>query len=159
MRLDVLREHPFDTRLGRKGHGEVRGEEVAVIRGLLADGRYGLWVPTSVVQHVIPRDRQSTRFIRRYYAGQGEQDAMQQTEPLPGRHLFGVPLWLWRQALQAEVQAVRTHLRGDALARVDATVTVGRYRGGIRARLRGLGAAPPAAPPVPPSTTPADRSG
>jgi glycosyltransferase involved in cell wall biosynthesis len=102
-RTEVLREYRFDPTLGRGPDSYLSGEETLVIREMLAAGHTGWWVPDAAVQHFIPRDRQSVRYLRRIFIGQGELECRGVTyEPAP--ELFGHPRWLLRRALAAEAR-------------------------------------------------------
>jgi glycosyltransferase involved in cell wall biosynthesis len=71
VRGDVQRAFPFNPNLGRRGQAVVGEDELDLLRRLLAAGQRGLWVPASSVQHVIPPERASTRYVFDYFVGQG----------------------------------------------------------------------------------------
>ncbi|HMP79206.1 MAG TPA: glycosyltransferase [Pirellulaceae bacterium] len=71
VRGDVQRKFLFDTQRGRAGHRIVGGDEIELMRRLLAAGYRGRWLPTSWVWHVIPPERATERYIFRYFEGQG----------------------------------------------------------------------------------------
>jgi len=98
----VQRAHLYDTTLGPVGDSGRRGEETMLVRQLLADGYEGRWVPNARVEHSIPEDRQTTAYLRKYFASQGRVFL---TRDMPDDipRLFGVPRWLWRQRIEAEV--------------------------------------------------------
>ncbi len=101
VRADHQRAHPYDTRLGPRPGDEVRGEETALMRRLLAGGHVGRWVPGARALHFVPAPRQSLEYVRRWFHGAGQGHALQSGPA--GLTAFGRPLWLWRQAIQAEV--------------------------------------------------------
>ena len=93
----------YDVSLGLRPNSSLRGEETTVIREMLAAGAEGRWVPEARVRHYIPKERQSTRFLRSFFSGLGEQGVIQMPEdgaPL----IFGRPRWLWRRVLTAELK-------------------------------------------------------
>lgn len=105
LRRAEQRRHRYDPRIGRNRDALIGGEEVAVLAAVLREGGEGWWLPDASVDHWIPRARQTTRYLERYYRGQGRVLALRRS---PGRadgkpELLGRPLWLWRQALEAEV--------------------------------------------------------
>ncbi|HEX8281931.1 MAG TPA: glycosyltransferase [Pyrinomonadaceae bacterium] len=101
----------YDPALGRKGDGGALGEETAVIRAILEAGGTGWWVPDASVEHWIPKERQTIRYLRRYYALQGRTFHKWDGD---GRRLFGGrPLWLWRSILRAELAYTLGRLSGD----------------------------------------------
>jgi glycosyltransferase involved in cell wall biosynthesis len=65
------RKHPYDPDLGVAPGRRRGGEEVAVIRQILAEGGRGSWVWNATVRHVIPTERQSERYIRTFYRALG----------------------------------------------------------------------------------------
>ena len=102
VRSDVQRRYPFDPALGRRGAALSAGEEWAVLEAMLADGESGQWVPGARLQHVISAERQSLRYLRRYYVQNGMSLAL--TRDASGeRMLFGRPRWAWREALLQEI--------------------------------------------------------
>lgn len=92
---------PFDTRIGPHPGTLIRGEEMVLVRELLAEGERGLWIPTARVRHFIPKDRQTIRYLRRYFFGTGQ--LLDYLEEPVGARFLGRPLWVWREALQSEV--------------------------------------------------------
>jgi glycosyltransferase involved in cell wall biosynthesis len=102
VRTDEQRRHPFDPELGRRGSALFAGEEWAVLAGMLARGATGRWVPGARVHHVIPPERQSVRYLRRYYLGNGMSLARTRGAANE-RLLFGRPRWAWREAVLQEL--------------------------------------------------------
>lgn len=100
VRSPEQRSYRFNARLGRQpGAALLGGDELEMLRTLLASGGHGWWVPGARVKHVISRERQTLEYFRAYFTGQGLTDAL--TNPcVSGRTLFGIPLWPWRNAVQ-----------------------------------------------------------
>jgi glucosyl-dolichyl phosphate glucuronosyltransferase len=114
VRTDEQRRHPFDPELGRRGTALSAGEEWAVLEAMIAGGASGRWVPDARVQHVISAERQSVRYLRRYYMENGMSLAL--TRNAPGeRTLFGRPRWAWREAVLQELayRARRAYASAD----------------------------------------------
>lgn len=102
VRTKDQRRHRFDPELGRRGDVLAAGEEWAVLLELLAEGASGRWVPGARVKHVIPAERQSVRYLRRYYTGNGM--SLGRTRRVAGeRMLLGRPRWAWREAVLQEL--------------------------------------------------------
>ncbi|WP_164103338.1 glycosyltransferase [Candidatus Laterigemmans baculatus] len=101
VRTKVQRCYPYDPEVGLRPGSTMRGDEVSVLRRLLAAGHRGCWVPTAQVRHYIPRERLSRRYLAGFYRGQGEF-AARQTPLGGGSRFFGRPRWLWRKALLCE---------------------------------------------------------
>jgi len=68
VRAREQREILYDPTLGRRRRVGALGEEVAVIEAILAFGGKGWWVPDASVEHWIPKERQTLRYLRDYYA-------------------------------------------------------------------------------------------
>ena len=81
----------------------MRGEEVTLLAKMLAEGHEGWWGPGVKVRHYIPKSRQTRRYLRGYFFGQGEHDAML-THDNGEPKLFGRPRWVWRQAIEADIK-------------------------------------------------------
>jgi glycosyltransferase involved in cell wall biosynthesis len=114
VRTDAQRRYPFDPALGRRDNALSAGEEWAVLEAILAGGGTGRWVPDARVQHVIPAERQSVSYLRRYYVENGM--SLARTRSTFGERLwFGRPRWAWREALLQELayRARRAYASAD----------------------------------------------
>ncbi|MBK8017588.1 MAG: glycosyltransferase family 2 protein [Betaproteobacteria bacterium] len=99
VRTDVQRMHRYDPALGRNGRRVVLGEEVDVVRRILAAGHEGWWVPEAGVRHWIPAERLSKRYVAEYFRGLGRTCSL--TEPCEdAARWFGVPRWWYRELLE-----------------------------------------------------------
>lgn len=96
VRTAEQRAFRYDPALGLCGDGQRRGDEIDVVERLLCTGATGYWVPAARVEHCIPRERQTIRYVTQYFAGWGETGAVQSGCPA-GPFLFGAPRWLWRR--------------------------------------------------------------
>ena len=97
-----LRE-PYDTRLGPRPNSGIRGEEMIMARRLLAAGSTGRWVPQARVRHFIPPNRQTLAYLREYFFGSGEALGLLGRNDAGERRALGRPLWLWKEAVSAEL--------------------------------------------------------
>lgn len=111
IRTREQRLFPFDPALGRKRAEGALGEETAVIRAILAAGGTGWWVPDASVEHWIPKERQTIKYLRGYYALQGK--TFHSWDGDDGPTFRGRPLWLWRRILRTELAYTRARLSGD----------------------------------------------
>jgi glycosyltransferase involved in cell wall biosynthesis len=103
--------HRYDPRLGRVRDEVLGGEEVAVLRAILRGGGEGWWLPGAAVDHWIPKRRQTPRYLRRYYRAQGRVLALHWPAAAERKlAVFGRPLWLWRQAIEAELTYRRSRM-------------------------------------------------
>jgi glycosyltransferase involved in cell wall biosynthesis len=104
IRRDAQERHAYDPDLGR-GPDSMKGdEETTVLRALLAEGAEGWWVPEARVRHFIPAERQTVRYLRGYYEGQGEVAAASGPIPVGRLTWRGRPAWLWKEAAVSELR-------------------------------------------------------
>jgi hypothetical protein len=111
------------------------GEEMTLIRELLAEGHEGWWVPGARVLHWIPSDRQSVRYVRSYYVAAGRMLGML-GEGNIGRSLLGRPLWLWRQYAVAQASYWAFRMIGSSSRWVPGLRDASAYRGFLAAFTR-----------------------
>lgn len=71
VRGDEQRLHLYDPNLGVAPGRRGGGEEVAVIRTILASGFSGVWLWDATVYHLIPASRQSESYIHQFYSAHG----------------------------------------------------------------------------------------
>jgi len=76
LRACEQRRHLYDLNLGASPNHRRTAEEIQVIRKLLDQGCSGWWVPDAKVDHIIPAQRQSIRYIFQYYYSAGETWAL-----------------------------------------------------------------------------------
>jgi glycosyltransferase involved in cell wall biosynthesis len=144
----IQRAGGFDPAIGRKA-GTLLGQEVrewclrAHARGLV-----GYYAPNIVVQHLIPADRLTKRYFRRWFFWRGISRAMLYADTgldmekpelssldfarVP--HVAGVPRYLFRSAVVAAVQAVAAALRGDAVTSFDRELWLCAFAGIVKQR-------------------------
>jgi glycosyltransferase involved in cell wall biosynthesis len=149
----------FDCRIGRKA-GTLLGQEVRewCVRAHAA-GLAGYYIPDVVVHHLIPRDRLTKSYFRRWYYWRGVSRAilyadcgldMENPEgPPPGaaatRHIAGVPRYLFRTALVRLKNTVAARLSGDGVSSFDGELWLCFFAGIARQRWRDRHAALPIA--------------
>jgi glucosyl-dolichyl phosphate glucuronosyltransferase len=138
----------FDARVGRKA-GTLLGQEVRewCMRAHAA-GMVGCYVPEIVVQHLIPRDRMTKRYFRRWFYWRGISRAMLYAQsgldmerpeapaldPRTVPHIAGVPRYLFRTAFVALRDAVRAFLRRDPVASFERELWLWMFAGIVRQR-------------------------
>jgi glycosyltransferase involved in cell wall biosynthesis len=71
IRTAEQRAFPYDPDLGVAPGRRRGGEESAVIRAALSAGVKGVWVWDAKVHHMIPSNRQTSRYIWQYYRAHG----------------------------------------------------------------------------------------
>lgn len=62
----------YDPKLGLNAGEIILGEETQVVASILSEGFEGRWVPNAKVRHWLPKSRQSLKYIKKYYIGQGK---------------------------------------------------------------------------------------
>jgi glycosyltransferase involved in cell wall biosynthesis len=111
VRTREQRMYRFDPELGPRPDSALRGEEVVLLRRMFEGGISGWWVPAARVKHVIPAERQTMAYLRRYFRGYGELLARTRRET-DSAMLLGRPRWLWRCAVEEELRYRFWRLRG-----------------------------------------------
>jgi glycosyltransferase involved in cell wall biosynthesis len=156
----------FDPRIGRKA-GTLLGQEVRewCLRAR-AGGVKGFYVPDVVVQHLIPAERLTKRYFRRWffwrgisrallYAGSGLDMERPEQTTLDFRsvpHIAGVPRYLYRGALKAGCDAIAATLRGKPALAFERELWLWMFAGIVKQRWRDRRrsiAGPPVAPAQP----------
>jgi glycosyltransferase involved in cell wall biosynthesis len=103
-RTAVLRQFPFDVRLGRVRDNLVGGDDSDVLDRVRKAGHAGVWVGTARLQHFVPEERLTMQYVRRWYRDAGPTFVRANGVPA-GKLLFGVPRWALRQYCQALVKS------------------------------------------------------
>ena len=130
------RRRRYDPALGRRpGKMIIGGEEIKVIREIFQDGAKGWWIPAAKVEHWIPRGRQTLRYLRRYYEGQGWVQFLERPERDRARSSTSL---LLREAIKAKVLFILKRPKSAPPARmqlrVNAWMAWGRYRASLRSK-------------------------
>jgi len=74
-RSEILKQYPFDGKLGRIGSELISGEDSTLALRLFADGYRGAWVSGARVRHCIGKEKQSLSYIWKWYLGNGRTAA------------------------------------------------------------------------------------
>lgn len=74
----------FDPRLGRHGSTLLAAEERRLFAALLDAGLRGRWVPPAAVDHLMPADRLTLDYVRRYFHGLGRSSVRLGSYPPAG---------------------------------------------------------------------------
>jgi len=104
LRRSVLdRIGPYDTALGRFGNGMGSCEDHDMFNRLLAAGSKGIYVPDLIIHHIVPRERVTRRYYRRWAFGQAT--SLARMEKRGGRqkvtYLGRVPRYILGEAVKA----------------------------------------------------------
>jgi glycosyltransferase involved in cell wall biosynthesis len=140
----------FDTRIGRKA-GTLLGQEVRewCLRARAA-GVFGYYVPDLVVQHLIPADRLTKQYFRRWFYWRGisramlyAQTGLDMEKPEQSKldfaqvpHLAGVPRYMFRSAVQAARDALTNGARGNHTASFERELWLWFFAGVVKQRWR-----------------------
>ena len=71
VRTVTQKEFRFNESLGRRGDEVLGEDELDLFRRLLAAGHRGQWVPDAGLEHLIPEERASEKYVFDYFVGQG----------------------------------------------------------------------------------------
>ena len=138
----------FDPRIGRKA-GTLLGQEVRewCLRAHAA-GLAGFYIPDLVVQHLIPADRLTKQYFRRWFYWRGISRAMlyadtgldmekpEQTtldfSAVP--HVAGVPRYMFRSAAKALKESIVAAITGDSIVSFDRELWLCFFAGVVKQR-------------------------
>ena len=140
----------FDPRIGRKA-GTLLGQEVRewCLRAHAA-GLTGFYIPDLVVQHIIPADRLTKQYFRRWFYWRGISRAMLYAETgldmekpeqtaldfstVP--HVAGVPRYMFRSAAKALRESIAAAIKADPIASFDRELWLCFFAGVVKQRWR-----------------------
>ncbi|MGH9142213.1 MAG: glycosyltransferase family 2 protein [Vicinamibacterales bacterium] len=138
----------FDTRIGRKA-GTLLGQEVRewCMRATAA-GLVGYYIPAMVVRHLIPRERLTKEYFRRWFYWRGISRAIMYARtgrdmeaPEQSRldfstvaHIAGVPRYLFRSAVTAVRDAIAATIRHDYVNAFERELWLWMFAGIVKQR-------------------------
>lgn len=100
-----------------------------------AYGGHGVYVPDIVCATEVPRDRLSKAYHRRWHLGHGKFNAIARRPDWDGkRRLMGVPVFMYRQAMEAAFRWLKCVLRGRGAEAFEEETTFLFYMGFFRQR-------------------------
>lgn len=94
-RRDVLTGSCFNPNFGKKGQTILGGDETFVFESLSGKGNYGVWVPSARVQHFIPPERQSLKYVWAWFVGAGRTQVRKSGMPHSQKLPFLPPFFYW----------------------------------------------------------------
>jgi glycosyltransferase involved in cell wall biosynthesis len=117
-----------------KLEGSLRsGEDHELFLRMLHAGYRGLYDPRAVVRHLVSRERLEPAYFRGWHYQNGRDVArLERTYPSSARRLFGIPRYLWRQAMTDAWTIGRATLYRDESVRFAAEVRLIWLRGYVR---------------------------
>ena len=102
-RMEAMRQYPFDPCLGRVGTQLSSEDETRVIEAIRRDGGEGVWVGNAGVDHFLPTQRITPRYvfeINRWMGYHGYRDFADDNTP-SFRH---APRWMWKRYCLTRLQ-------------------------------------------------------
>jgi glycosyltransferase involved in cell wall biosynthesis len=125
----------YDTNIGPRPNSSLRGEETVLLNKMLEDGETGRWVPGAIVNHYIPQERHTIRYLRSYYRGHGEFQWIEiGNGDTPNR--FGTIIDMLKKALKTEFRYRYCRLFKDPKAWVKALIGSSMASGRLLGRTR-----------------------
>ena len=117
-----------------KLEGSLRtGEDHEFFLRMLHAGCSGVYEPTALVRHWVPRERLERGYFRRWLYQNGRDVSRLETAYVASmRHLLGIPRYLWRQAAADVWSLLFAAFSGDRAARFAAAVRVVWFGGYLR---------------------------
>jgi glycosyltransferase involved in cell wall biosynthesis len=107
VRLREQQNFRYNPDLGRCRNGQIRGEEIAVVRAMLESGAEGWWVPDAIVHHVIAEDLQTQAYLRKYFMGLGRTYVLMDPKPKLASFLRALRLLLSAMKWELRFQVSR----------------------------------------------------
>jgi glycosyltransferase involved in cell wall biosynthesis len=118
-RLEVLRQYPFDPRLGKTAKQKGWCEDTELIDRMRKDGIAGVWVGTARVRHWVPTERMTYKYFWDWNVGMAA--ILVRRNGLPdGVYWCGMPRWRIRRWIMACLTWSAARLFGDESQRVAA---------------------------------------
>ncbi|MBC8086501.1 MAG: glycosyltransferase [Phycisphaerae bacterium] len=133
VRMDCVARYPYDPHLGVRPGSRMGGEETDVIRRALSDGHTGWWIPSAGVQHYIPPERQTLKYLRKWFYAYGMYLGRHLEAGRRVAHLFGRPRWLWKQMLVTEMRYQMYRHLGEPKVWMAHMISASIARGQMRA--------------------------
>jgi GT2 family glycosyltransferase len=129
----IARVGGLRTDLGKLAGTLRTGEDHEFFLRMLRAGCRGIYEPTALVRHWVPRERLERSYCRRWLYENGRDVARIETlHATTHRRFLGVPRYLWRQAATSLWRMTRAAATDNAAARFAASVRVLWFGGYIR---------------------------
>jgi glucosyl-dolichyl phosphate glucuronosyltransferase len=134
VRADVIaRLGGLRTDLGKLDGSLRSGEDHEFFMRLVHAGYRGTYEPSAVVRHLVPATRLTRNYFRRWLWQNGHDVAcLERSYATPAARLFGVPRYLWRQALTDGITSLRAATTGDQVQRFASALRVIWFAGYLR---------------------------
>ena len=113
IRTAGLPKDPFDVRLGRVGRERIGGEEIDLFTKLTRAGAVAVWVAEARVDHCVPQENTTRHYVWRSFIGIGRTNVLSGALA-ESPSVLGVPRWILRQYVQAQIQTLLLESVGGA---------------------------------------------
>ncbi|HKG23369.1 MAG TPA: glycosyltransferase [Blastocatellia bacterium] len=146
----------WDNRLGRRGKTLLGQEQREWCMRARAAKLHGFYIPDMVVYHVVPPERLTRKYFRKWFYWHGisravlyenfgvDMESPEETvldfTKVP--HIAGVPRYMYRTFLRSCVDTARAYARGDSAGAFDHEMWLWFFAGVVRQRRRDSGARP-----------------
>ncbi|HXD72294.1 MAG TPA: glycosyltransferase [Vicinamibacterales bacterium] len=109
------------------------GEDHEFFLRLVGAGCKGVYEPTAVVHHFVPRARLERSYFRRWLYQNGQDvSRLQASHPGNVRRVLRIPGYLWRQAASDAVSMLKAGMAGDRRGRFAASTRLIWFGGYVR---------------------------
>ena len=144
----------WDNRLGRRGKTLLGQEQREWCMRARASGLLGFYVPEMVVYHVVPAERLTRKYFRKWFYWHGisravlyenfglDMESPEETTLDFGKvpHIAGVPRYMYRTFLRSCAEAAKAYVRGDAVRAFDHELWLWFFAGVVSQRRKDGGA-------------------
>ncbi|HUK35334.1 MAG TPA: glycosyltransferase, partial [Vicinamibacterales bacterium] len=109
------------------------GEDHEFFLRMVQAGYRGVYEPTAIVRHFVPRERLNRSYFRRWLYQNGRDVARLESAHIRNvRRVLRVPRYLWRQAALDAVSMVKAGMAGDQRERFTASTRLIWFGGYVR---------------------------
>ncbi len=115
-KTSVFREIGFyNEHIGVKGKGFIGGEDNAFYEQLIRNKKRGIYNPKLIMYHYVPAYRLDKSYFRQWLFGIGISRHLADIyeKPIEGRRVFGVPRWMYRNALSGVFAKIKNVFSGN----------------------------------------------
>jgi glucosyl-dolichyl phosphate glucuronosyltransferase len=134
-RAVLERVGPYSLKTNRTHERLISGEDEEMYQRLMASGCLGFYRPDLIVYHHIFRERLRKSYFRRWAFWEGVSSAARDTasgRPYP--YLFGIPRWMYREALMGMASSFTERLGGSPSAAFSGELKFIRFIGRLYGR-------------------------
>lgn len=118
LRKSLIGNRVFRTDLGLVGGSRIVGEEVEFLRGLLDEGKKGVWIQNAEVKHWVPQVRISKNYLKRHLFDLGRTSARVRKEEIIGSKWATVtPGWMFKEFFVRGVRHLTNHFEKDSVGK------------------------------------------